>query len=421
MKILWLSHLVPYPPKGGVLQRSYNMIKEMSKYHEITLVAFNQASSLKSSLPEEVDPLQHSQKMLLNFVQSIDVLDIPEERVPKGRYLVALKALLKGNAYNMEWLRSLEAERIISKVLDENSFDAVHVDTISLAPYFELFSGLPIVLNHHNFESDMLKKRAETEPNLFKALFYRYEASRLLKSEIEFCEKANLNLTCSDDDSEKMKYIIGKDNFFTVPNGVDISYFHPDKSKEIVKNSIVIVGGMSWYPNREAVEHFICDIWPAIKSEFPEMTVHIIGRHPTEKILSFGRSEPNVFVHGFVDDIRKYLWTAHFYFCPIKTGGGTKLKILDALATGCCIVADPFSCKGISVVDNKHVLYASYPEEYLAHIRKILEDPDSEKMLRSNGPELIRERYSYSSIGKLYSNKILGFFEDYQSKNNFND
>lgn len=415
MKILWLSHLVPYPPKGGVSQRSYNMIKETGKRHEITLVAFNQVSSLKSRLPEVTDPVQHSKKMLLKSVKSVEVLDIPEESIPKGRYFIALKALLKGNAYNMEWLKSSEAVRVISKTLRENSFDAVHVDTISLAPYFYLFGDLPIVLNHHNFESQMLRDRAKTEKNLAKALFYRYEASRLLKSETEFSRKANLNLTCSDDDTEKMMSVIGSDKFLTIPNGVDLEYFYPNKEKEIVKNSIVIVGGMSWYPNREAVEYFIRDIWPFIKSEFPNMTVHIIGKNPTEEILSFGESEPNAFVHGFVDDVREYLWTANFYLCPIKTGGGTKLKILDALATGCCIIADPFSCKGISVTDNKNVLFAKSPRGYLEHIKFISQDPYFEEKLRDNGPKIIQEKYSYSSIGRLYSDQLLNVVEIHKS------
>lgn len=407
MKILWLSHLIPYPPKGGVFQRSYNLIKEMGKYHEITLVAFNQASSLKSSLPEVADPVGHSIEMLLKLVKSVEVLEIAEEKIPKGQYLTALKALLKGSAYNIEWLKSSEAERVISKLIRENVFDAVHVDTISLAPYFSLFQHLPVVLNHHNFESEMLRSRARTEQNFVKSLFFRYEAFRLLKSEIEFCRKSDLNLTCSDDDTESMKSVIGMDNFLTVPNGVDLSYFYPNKEEKIKRNSIVIVGGMSWYPNREAVEYFIRDIWPAIKAEFPDMIVNIIGRNPTEEIVSFSQSEPNAFVHGFVDDVREYLWAAKFYLCPIKTGGGTKLKILDALATGSCIIAHPFSCKGISVTENIDVLFASSPEDYVEKIKVVLDNPCLEDKLRDNGPKLIQESYGYSSIGKLYSKNLV--------------
>jgi len=406
MKILWLSHLIPYPPKGGVLQRSYNLIKEMGKYHEITLISFNQGSLLASSLPEQADPLAHATEMLMQHVERIKVLGIPEERLPKGRYLTVLKALLKGTAYNMEWLISAEARRVLTETLFEESFDIVHVDTISLAPYFYLFENIPIVLNHHNFESEMLTKRSKTESNIIKSFFYRYEANQLLKKEAFFSQKANLNITCSDRDTKMMQSVIGESSFFTVPNGVDISYFYPNQNVPVIKNRIVIVGGLSWYPNREAVEFFIREIWPVLKKDLPNMTVDIIGRNPTSEIIEFGKNEENVNVLGFVDDVRDYLWRADFYLCPIKTGGGTKLKILDALATGCCIISDPFACIGIDVEDNKHVMYAESPLEYVNCIKKLQGDRYKQSSLRETGPVLIKDRYSYQSIGFEYSKRV---------------
>lgn len=416
MRLLWLSHLVPYPPKGGVLQRSYNLIKEMANYHEITLVCFNQVSLLESSLPEKSDPLDYAKQMLRHHVNSIIILDIPQETIPAGRYLIALKALLKGRAYNMEWLRSSRAEKAIAKVLRGDSFDAVHLDTISLSPYAKLFYELPLVLNHHNFESEMLRQRAQTETNYLKSLFFRYEASRLFKSEVKFCRKSTLNLTCSDDDSEAMRAATGVDNFLTVPNGVDVSYFYPNRKVEIIKRSILIVGGMSWYPNREAVEFFIREIWPKVKREFPDIVVNIVGRSPTKAIVDFASVEPSVNLHGFVNDIREHLWSSHLYLCPIRTGGGTKLKILDALATGCCIIADPFACKGIDVESESHVLYASEPDDYVSRINDVLNDQSLENTLRSNGPKLIFDKYSYSSIGKLYSDKLVNLLEGCNSE-----
>jgi glycosyltransferase involved in cell wall biosynthesis len=407
MKILWLSHLIPYPPKGGVLQRSYNLIKEMGKYHEITLVSFNQSALLESSLPEQSDPLAHAKEKLMQHVKSIKILSIPEERLAKGRYLTALKALLKGSAYNMEWLISSRARRVLAETLLEESFDVVHVDTVSLAPYFYLFEDIPIILNHHNFESEMLSKRSETESNYIKSLFYRYESNQLLKSEIFFSRKADLNLTCSDRDTKMMQSVIGENSFCTVPNGVDISYFYPNPNLPVIKNRIVIVGGLSWYPNREAVEFFIREIWPVLKKEVPNITVDIIGRNPTSEIVDFGNKEENVNVLGFVDDIRDFLWRADFYLCPIKTGGGTKLKILDALATGCCIISDPFACLGIDVEDNKHVIYAETPMEYVNSIKELQGDQSKRSSLKEAGPVLIKDRYSYQSIGAAYSNRVL--------------
>ncbi|MDN6326440.1 MAG: glycosyltransferase family 4 protein [Alkalibacterium sp.] len=403
MKLLWLSHLIPYPPKGGVLQRTYNMINEVSKYHEITLVAFNQAGFLSASLPDQDDPLQFAKNELLKSVESIHVVSIPEDSIPGGRYLTALKALVSGQAYNMEWLRSSDARETICELLVKKTFDAVHIDTISLCVYSDLFQELPVVLNHHNFESAMLESRARTEPNLVKSLYYRYEAARLLKSEVQYCQQSHLNITCSDEDADAMKSVIGDSKFLTVPNGVDISYFHPGRAVPVSKKSIVIVGGLSWYPNREAVEYFIREIWPLIKTRIPEVSVDIIGRDPTPEMLKLAKIDKLFRVHGFVDDVRDYLWRTQFYLCPIRTGGGTKLKILDALASGCCIIADPFACKGINVQDGLHVMYARTPESYVNAILKLIDDPEKEVRLREHAPELIRTSYSYTGIGERYA------------------
>ncbi|GGC72900.1 glycosyl transferase [Marinobacter halophilus] len=389
-----------------MLQRTYNMIREVSKYHEITLVAFNQASFLSASLPDQEDPLEFAKRELLKSIESIHVLTIPEDAIPGGRYSTALKALVSGRAYNMEWLRSAEARKVILNLISEKSFDAVHLDTVSLCVYSDLFEGLPVVLNHHNFESAMLKSRSKTERNLIKGFYYRFEAARLLKSEIQHCRASHLNITCSDEDADAMAAVIGGGKFTSVPNGVDVSYFYPNPSIAVKEKSIVIVGGLSWYPNREAVEYFIREIWPLIKMRIPDMSVDIIGRGPTQEMLKVAENDESFRVHGFVDDVRDYLWRAQFYLCPIRTGGGTKLKILDALASGCCIIADPFACKGIKVKGGVDVVYAEKPERYVEAMLEILDHPEREARLRESGPELIQTRYSYTSIGKNYAEAL---------------
>lgn len=406
MKVLWLSHLIPYPPKGGVLQRTFNMIREVSRYHDVTLVAFNQSGFLASSLPGVDAPLDLAKQGLVQSVRSIHVLDIPENTKLGGRYSTAIRALLGGRAYNMEWLKSEDARLQILNLLSIEAFDVVHVDTVSLCVYAELFKGLPVVLNHHNFESAMLDSRSRTEKNPIKSLYYKFEAARLLNSEIHYCQRSQLNLTCSEDDAEAMRTAIGGGRFISVPNGVDISYFYPSESVKVSQKSIVIVGGLSWYPNREAVEYFMREIWPVIKSRIPGVRVDIIGRGPTTEMLKLAATDESFHVHGFVDDVREYLWRAQFYLCPIRTGGGTKLKILDALASGCCIIADPFACKGIDVVDGEDVVFAESPLDYVDAIQALLDRPENELRMREAGPQLIRDRYSYTSIGKQYSDEL---------------
>ncbi len=407
MKVLWLSHLIPYPPKGGVLQRTYNMVREVSRYHDVTLICFNQERLLEQSLPETEAPLEHAISELEVYLKDIKVFPVPEEHLWKGRHFIALYALLTGRAYNMVWLKSRNVRKELKKLFRSQNFDVVHIDTISLSVYQDIFQGVPTVLNHHNFESEMLKSRSRTESNPLKKLYFRYEASRLLRSERYHSRLSDINLTCSNEDAEAMQKAISGGNFLTVPNGVDISYFYPNPSIEVTKNSIVIVGGLSWYPNREAVEYFIRQIWPILKKRIPNMRVDVIGRGPTDEMMKLAETDEFFYVHGFVDDVRDYLWQAQFYLCPIKTGGGTKLKILDALASGCCIIADPFACKGIDIKNGVDVLYAETPEDYVDTILELQAHPEDEMRLREAAPELIRNKYSYIGIGQQYSKTLI--------------
>ena len=403
MKVLWLSHLVPYPPKGGVLQRSYNLLREVSRYHDVTLVAFNQSNLLKDSLPGITNPLEHAREKLKAFTESVTFLDIPEHVQPGGRYRVALKALLTGRAYNMAWLDSPEARSQIKQVMNSTRFDAVHVDTISLCIYSDLFDGIPVYLNHHNVESSMLFRRAELAGNAVKKFYFSLEAKRLRAQEESFGRGVVSNLTCSEEDARDLDGITGKSNSICVPNGVDCDYFYPNEEVAREPETLIFAGGLTWYPNQHAMNFLIDEVWPTIKKEVPGIKMNLVGRHPTSKFEEMGRKDKNFIVHGFVDDVRDYLWSAQIYVCPIKDGGGTKLKILDALACGCAVVADPFACTGIAVEDGKHIIFASTAKEYVEKIRLLIEDSDLRAQLQSNGPELIKKSYSYRAIGKTYS------------------
>lgn len=402
MKILWLSHLVPFPPKGGVLQRSFNLLKETAKEHEITLLCFNQSEFLVGTLPEQREPLSFAKAELLKYVRKIEVFDLPEDTIPGGRYWMALKAILKGSSYNMEWLRSAAFRERLTSLLANEKFDLVHIDTVSLCLYTGLLGATPTILNHHNFESSMLDQRAKKEKSILKRWFYSLEASRLLKSERQYVKDAWLNITCSDQDANDIKSSVAGVNVRTIPNGVDLSYFSPNSSITPIPNRIALVGGLSWYPNRDAVEYFLQDIWPLLKSRCPDAQVDIIGRNPDEAIREYVKREPRIQVHGFVDDVRSYLWRTDYYLCPIRVGGGTKLKILDALASGCCIIAHPFACKGIEVKDGQHVLFAKSAEDYVEKIELLNANPTLREKLSAEGPKLIESTYSYEGIGREY-------------------
>lgn len=410
-RLLWVSHLVPYPPKGGVLQRSFNLIKYLSKDFDIYLFAFNQSAFLKSSFTESISPLDDAKTGLAPYIKELRVVDIPSERVPLGKYILAFRSLFSSRPYTINWLHSRIAESQLSKMYEIVKPDVVHFDTISLAPYLKCCRGTPTVLNHHNVESQMMCERSINEGNVAKRLYYRLEGRKLRSYEHRVLSKFDLNITCSDQDSSLLATEHPGVNCLTVPNGVDTEYFKPEKS-EYEDFSLIFAGGLGWYPNLDAMNYFVDEIWPLLKMKMPNATMHLIGRNPTNKFLSLAKQDPDFLVHGFVDDVRPYLKRADVYVCPIREGGGTKLKILDALAMGCPVVSHPFATVGIDVEQGVTVEHASSPEEFYLKIERIFSDRDLRKRLSVNGPKLVSEKYSFESIAKRYSLNLKTLMRD---------
>jgi len=400
MKILWLSHLIPYPPKGGVLQRSYNLLKELSKDNDIHLVAFNQVNLLKHIYPDMSVAIKESKKELSKYCSKIHYFDIPCDKTTYGKKLLALKSIFTLAPYTVNWLKSKEAALYIESLSKTERYDLVHFDTLSLIPYKKYFPSNVSVLDHHNIESHMMHRRAATENNILKKLYFHQEAIKIRHYERKKCPEFNLHITCSSLDSKRLQELIPRIDVIDIPNGVDINYFKPDESVAKIPDSLIFTGGLDWYPNRRAILFFIDEVWPILNKKVPNISVNIIGKNPPEKLIEISAHDKRVKLYGFVDDIRGYMNTSQVYVCPIDDGGGTKLKILDALAMAKSIVSNPIACEGIDVTNNDNVLFAQTPEEYVQQITHLFAKPSEIKRIGKNARNLIVSKYSYDIIGE---------------------
>ena len=408
MKILWLSHFIPYPPKGGVLQRGYHLLKQTAKHHDVHLLAFNQKDLIRPLFNSLEEGIQEADVELNKFCKSIKFVPLPCDDSAFKKYFMALKSLVTPTPYTMNWLISDEYRQQLRKILKETDFDYIHFDTISLAPFKDECGDTLTSLDHHNIESHMLLRRASKESNWIKKLYYYQEGIRLEKFEKKHCPEFGFNFTCSDIDTERLQGISPSSKVHTIANGVDTEYFVPNNTN-ITENKLIFVGTLSWYPNIEAVLFIMENIWPLVKNKFPDASIDIIGANPPEQIVEYAKEDRNFRVHGFVDDIIPYLNEAKCYVCPIKDGGGTKLKIVDALSIGKAIIADEIACEGIDVVDNKDVIFASSGEEYLAAISKVFTDNNLREELQKSARKVAQETYSYDMIGKQLSNLFISY------------
>jgi sugar transferase (PEP-CTERM/EpsH1 system associated) len=394
MNILWLSHCVPYPPKTGVLQRNYNLLREASKHGKIHLVAVFK----ENVLPIDFD-LDEARHELGKFCETIEFIRLPIESSRFTLLWTMFKSLFTRDPMSINWIKSKHMRQKIRKICQNKTFDLVHFDTISLAAYKGDTEKGVKVLNHHNIESHLFDRRIEYEKNPIKRLYYQIEAKKLARYETEQCPQFDMNFTVSELDSERLISIAPGTRTEVIANGVDVDYFKPDESNINAKN-LIMASGMNWFPNRDAVLYMADQIWPLLTEQYTDITWTVVGASPPQQIIELEQQDKRVNVTGFVDDVRPYLDKAEVYLCPMRDGGGTRLKILDALSMGKAIVSTTMGVEGIDVIAEKHVLLADTPEEFVTQIGRVINDVDLRKRLAKEAREFVTQHYSWPVIGE---------------------
>ncbi len=400
MNILWMSHLIPYPPKSGVHLRSFNLLREVGLTNRVHLLAFIQEQWLKVFYRSRADGIAECRERLGEFCDSVTFLPIDRLERPGGRVLTALQGLLPGRSYTTGWLASAQAERAVSEIAERECFDLVHFDTLSLAPFARHFPNTARTLGHHNIESHMLSRRAENLSNPVKRAYFSQEARRVEGYEKMVAPAFDVNITCSDLDSRRLRAITPQARTVEIPNGVDVDYFRARGAGAGEAARVVFVGSLNWYPNVDAVEFLLRDIWPALQKLSSSATLDVVGSAPPGRILRLAEGLQGVEIRGFVDDVRPYMERAAVYICPIRDGGGTKLKLLDAFAMGRCVVAHPIACEGLDVTPGVNVILAETPQEFVRETYRALGDVDLRRRIGRAARELVVEKYSFAAIGK---------------------
>jgi glycosyltransferase involved in cell wall biosynthesis len=397
MNILWVGHHVPYPPKMGALIRSYNLIAQICREHRVSLLAFNQ----KALIPDEAR-LSEAKIELERFAEVLRFIPYDSQLHKLGRSRLLASNFFSTFPYDVNWMRSEEMVKEIEKAIRTLKIDLVHFDTIGLAQYRSHIGEIPSVLNHHNIESHMMLRRGRSESNILKKTYFLLEAIKLRKYERRVCREFSANLAVSDLDSERLKRICPEAVIMVVPNGVDTDYFCPSEKDNDTEQSLLFVGG-AWYTNLDAMRYFFREMWPSLSKEFPRLKFWLVGRDWETFGDTITVNRDKVIMPGVVKDIREYFHGATIFLCPMRTGGGTRLKILDALACGKPIVATSMGCEGIDVTHGKNVLIADTAYEFCSATRRLLLDSGLRKALGREARRLAEEKYGWGMIGRRMS------------------
>lgn len=393
MKVLWISQNLPYPPKTGVLQRNYNLIREASTFAEVHLVAI-----VKQDILPTFDE-QVAARELGKLCASVTSVHLPIERSRALFLWVVFKSLFTRLPFTANWAMSAALRAAIEKAAANGPYDMVFFDTISLAPYRRLLNGSPTALNHHNIESHLLERRVDYEKNALKRFYLGLESRKLRDFEAAVAATFDTNLVVSRLDGDRLRTICPGARTAVLANGVDVDYFRRQSPLSAVERGhLIMVSGMNWFPNRDAVLYMAESVWPELSRRLPEARLTIVGASPPQAILDLAARDPRVTATGFVDDVRPYMERAQVYLCPMRDGGGTRLKILDALAMGVPIVATQMALEGIDVVPEQDVLVANEPSEFVRQIERVVNDAALWTQLHTNGRSFVERHFAWPVI-----------------------
>ena len=394
MKLLWISPNIPYPPKTGVLQRNYNLLREASRHAEIYLLAVFKSGILPGNYDVEA-----ARRELGKLCRQVDIVHLPIESSRSLLYWKAFLSLFADDPFSANWAKDDGLRRRLKELVKAVPFDIVHFDTVGLAAYRDDVGKVPRILNHHNIESHLLKRRVAFERNPLRRMYYAAEGNKLESYERRVCTEFDTNFTVSALDKQRLQELVPSVKADVIANGVDVDYFRHDGGSTVSGN-LIMASGMNWFPNRDAVLYMCDEIWPLVSARIPDLTLTIVGASPPQQVVDLAARDPRVVVTGFVDDVRPSLSRAAIYLCPMRDGGGTRLKILDALAMSKPIVSTTMGCEGINVTPEVDVLIADTPDAFVRQIERLHTDVALRQSLSQAARQLAVEQYSWPVIGR---------------------
>jgi glycosyltransferase involved in cell wall biosynthesis len=272
----------------------------------------------------------------------------------------------------------------------------VQLEFGDLAGSYAVAPGPLRVLDEHNVEYRFMERLERQERSRLRRLFYRLEARKLRDDELAACRRADAILTTSDVDRATLAPDVGATPIRVVPNGVDTTFFTPGPAGN-GRPRLVFTGAIDYQPNTDAVLHFCAEIWPRVRRAAPEATLAIVGKDPPPAVLALAGE--GVTVTGTVPDVRPWMQSATAFVVPLRTGGGTRLKILEALASGRAVVSTSLGCEGLEVTPGRDILVADEPAAFADAVLRCVGDPALRARLGAAGRALVEERYRWEAIG----------------------
>ncbi len=389
MRILLLTPQRPYPPHQGTTLRNFNLVQELAKRHQVGVLTFLEPDQS----PAEPGPLPE----LCRWLKTVPV--------PRRTTLLRLKQMLTTRRPDMSWrLWSPEFAAQLAALLRQQPFDVVQIEGIEMAPYLPVVAAAQprpiIVYDAHNAEWILQMRACLTDlknPARWVAAGYSWvQWRRLRRYEANLLGQVNHTVAMSEPDKAALRQVAPAAPITVIPNGVDLAAYG-NFAGSIVPCDLIFTGKMDFRPNIDAVLWFAQQVLPLIQAQRPGVTFAVVGQRPHPRLNAL-RDLPGVAITGYVDDIRPYIAGAKVYVAPLRVGGGTRLKLMEAMAMGKPIVSTQVGAEGFPVRDEQELLLANEPQLFAEKVLELLQNPARRAELGQAGLAFARANYGWDTL-----------------------
>jgi glycosyltransferase involved in cell wall biosynthesis len=391
MRILWVKADKLLPVQNGGNIRTYHVLRHLSARHELTFYSYyggvpdlEYEHELQRQLPGAVT-LCTGKRELTGVVRGLDYVAHLNTHAP---YAVSRFAYAPVQKQIQSWFR-------------EGRFDVAVCDFLDAAVNFPGCLNIPSVLFQHNVESEIWRRHADTADNPAKKMIYGMEFRKMLSYERAAVCKFQHVIAVSENDRALMARWVDGDRITVVPTGVDLAQYRPAATQSNTATPLItFVGAMDWEPNVDGVEYFCSEVWPTIKAEVPHARFRIVGRNPDRRVQKW--ASDSIEVTGRVPSVVEHLHESAVVIVPLRIGGGTRLKIYEAMATAKAVVSTTIGAEGLDVHHGRDIMLADDPRSFAQAVIILLRDGALRQRYEQAAAETAA-RYDWPAIGEHFS------------------
>lgn len=420
MRLLFLTPQLPYPPYQGTTLRNLNIIKQLASRHHIHLLSFGSADELHDSPLREycarIETVAPPTRSMVRRAFEMLVSPLPDmaRRLYSPAFAAKLRAMLSQERYDVVQIEGIEMAaywlqvkgfKLNAPLYQPSTFNLQRPTDAPPEPLSTFNLQLPMaVFDDHNAEWVLQRTAYETDrrnPRRWHAALYSgIQWRKLAQFERQVCLASEAVVVVSKPDARAIAALDPRIRPVVIPNGVDVEYYVPSQevcAKPLAEWSLVFTGKFDFRPNIDAALWFADEILPELRKEIPLARISFVGQKPTPKVWAL-KERPGIEVTGFVPDTRPYIADAAVYVVPLRMGGGTRLKVLEAMAMGKAIVSTSFGVSGLECQDGREVLLADEPRAFARAVALLLRDRNKARELGANARRLVEEKYDWRKL-----------------------